>query len=90
MKYSNIEQNVTPLEMLPDLEDLEKNDFSTVLPPGDSKYSFCSTTSSRPSPPKPSPPKPSPPKPPTPKPPTPTPATPSPSPARSKRKLRLS
>ena len=37
MKYGNIEQNVTPLEMLPDLEDLEKSDFSpiNVLPPGE-------------------------------------------------------
>ena len=39
MKYSNIEQNVTPLEMLPDLEDLEKNDYSSmnVLPPGEAE-----------------------------------------------------
>jgi hypothetical protein len=39
MKYSNIEQNVTPLEMLPELEDLEKNDFSAIsmLPPGESE-----------------------------------------------------
>ena len=39
MKYSNIEQNVTPLEMLPDLEDLDKNNFSpmNVLPPGDAE-----------------------------------------------------
>ena len=37
MKYSNIEQNVTPLEMLPDLEDLEKPNYSpmNVLPPGE-------------------------------------------------------
>ena len=39
MKYSNVEQNVTPLEMLPDLEDLEKNDYSSmnVLPPGEAE-----------------------------------------------------
>ena len=39
MKYSNIEQNVTPLEMLPELEDLEKNDYSSmnVLPPGEAE-----------------------------------------------------
>ena len=39
MKYGNIEQNVTPLEMLPDLEDLEKSDFSpmNVLPPGEAE-----------------------------------------------------
>lgn len=39
MKYSNIEQNVTPLEMLPDLEDFEKNDYSSmnVLPPGEAE-----------------------------------------------------
>ncbi len=39
MKYGNIEQNVTPLEMLPDLEDLEKSDYSSmnILPPGQSE-----------------------------------------------------
>ena len=39
MKYGNIEQNVTPLEMLPELEDLEKSDFSpmNVLPPGEAE-----------------------------------------------------
>lgn len=39
MKYGNIEQNVTPLEMLPDLEDLEKNEYSlmNVLPPGETE-----------------------------------------------------
>lgn len=39
MKYGNIQQNVTPLEMLPDLEDLEKNEYSlmNVLPPGETE-----------------------------------------------------
>lgn len=39
MKYGNMEQNVTPLEMLPDLEDLEKNEYSSlnILPHGESE-----------------------------------------------------